>query len=97
MKKVLLLMVVVCMLTGCGAIGKFVATENRYYDEVAKAEEAIADFNETEAIGAYERASLETDWNNGTYSVTVRMYTADGAMISSTVYDDVNEFIEAEF
>jgi len=81
----------------CGVIGNFIATENKYYDEVAKAEEAVASFNEVEVIGAYEKASLETDWNNGTYGITVRLYTADGTMISSVVYEDVNDFIEREF
>lgn len=97
MKKVLFMMVAVCVLGVCGVIGSFIATENKYYNEIAKAEEAVADFNEIEVIGAYEKASLETDWNNSTYGITVRMYTADGIVISAVTYNDVDEFIEAEF
>ena len=94
----LLGMIIVGVMMVLGLVGKFVATENRYYDEVAKAEEAVADFNDNEVIGgAYKLASLEEDWTNGTYAVTVYMYTADGVRISSTVYNNVDEFIEAEF
>ena len=97
MKKVLIIMGLVMVLGGLFVAGKFTATENRYYNEVTRAEEAVASFNEMEVIGGYEVASLETDWNNSTYGITVRMYTSDGVLIARTVYNSVYDFIEAEF
>lgn len=97
MKKVIIMVMVCVLLAGCGVAGKFIATENKYYDEVAKAEEAVANFNDVEVNGGIRTASLETDWNNASYGITVRMYTADGVMISAVVYDSVDDFIESEF
>lgn len=98
LKKVLMGLVIVGVIAVVGVIGNFVATENKYYDEVDMVEKTVADFNSNnEGSGAYKEASYAIDWKNQSYGITVRLYTGDGVMISSVSYNNVNDFIENEF